>query len=145
MRISDWGSDVCSSDLACEGGICCARAKAVELATPRKANASTLIPLNGKDPRFRTSRGSILIRWLSPLLRSIDNNPERLRKFPRTDHRAALGMGAAGASALWPIFILVYASVIGIGIVAAYKTQADYAASSEAHTSELQSLMRISY
>src|SRR3546814_11441450 len=37
-------------------------------------------------------------------------------------------MGAASASALWPIFILVYASVIGIGIMAAYKKQDDYAA-----------------
>src|SRR3546814_11482160 len=37
-------------------------------------------------------------------------------------------MGAASASALWPIFILVYASVIGIGIMAASKKQDDYAA-----------------
>src|SRR3546814_4411734 len=106
MRISDWSSDVCSSDL---------RGQAVRAPQPRGV-VGYQQSVADDDPRAGAAR--------HPL-------SDRRRGDGREDFgRAALlqqGRGAAGAD-----------PVPGDGRGAA-------AADSEEHTSELQSLMRISY
>src|SRR3546814_6924214 len=111
MRISDWSSDVCSSDLCYRGG---RRAAARRRRAPTNAvgRAAAL-------PRLRQLRARL-----------------RARHLPRFHHRLLCdrphrGCAAAGAGA-------------AVRRLPALRRDAR-AVRSEEHTSELQSLMRISY
>src|SRR3546814_8343317 len=109
MRISDWSSDVCSSDLA--GG--------------RRVRADRL--------------GQLRQPQLPPQLRAVDAVPRRHdRGRAGGAVRARPGPRAAGARRPRPV---AAAGEAARGVGATVRT----AARSEEHTSELQSLMRISY
>src|SRR3546814_5982170 len=107
MRISDWSSDVCSSDLA-----------VVDRPAAR-----------GSRARYRVGVGTV-----AAARKAGENDPGRVQRPPcRPRHRVdqQVGMGALFGSQGHPV------SQAGSG--------ASYLGRSEEHTSELQSLMRISY
>src|SRR3546814_9919175 len=98
MRISDWGSDVCSSDLFCR---CCQ------------------VQWTAGNPWERVLGGAGGIRTLDTLLAYTHFPGERLRPL---GHRSACP-----------------------GRHAPYRDRHLFASRSDEHTSELQSLLRISY
>src|SRR3546814_9501410 len=110
MRISDWSSDVCSSDLVVAAGAAQSTADdAVQLAL-------------GNDGRAFCSRGA-------------GENSVRCGANTKEDVTAANGIGiGTDAQAL-----------ADGGIAVGHNATAVQANRSEEHTSELQSLMRISY
>src|SRR3546814_4409060 len=123
MRISDWSSDVCSSDLAAaaaQGVHAAARA-----ARPR---------LEGADPGARLG----LCR-----LRSLER-PARQRRRADAGHHRARQQGAAAVARR-----LGRAACLGLGREPGARLSRTRppcrGRRSEEHTSELQSLMRISY
>src|SRR3546814_3807913 len=118
MRISDWSSDVCSSDLASAAAGASVTAPARLPPTPHRAPFTRLVP------RLRLSDSAAIQRL------SVDRRSQRRVDQPAIDHdRGADDViaGAAGEVDRGPRHIL---------------RDADR---SEEHTSELQSLMRISY
>src|SRR3546814_1589866 len=125
MRISDWSSDVCSSDLResprytqslrnCSPR-CCRRSRQLISSTKRL----TCWTLAGKEFREGPAHLWFMMRFGSTTLRK----PRKLTKFlPRFDESRP-----NGTHKTW-----------------SYKTLTDAPKRSEEHTSELQSLMRIS-
>src|SRR3546814_2825436 len=120
MRISDWSSDVCSSDLSVEGFG--GRARSLERLARRgveRQRQRNQQPLDGDVA---------VASLLRDLLGGIENThrivvePRRLLR-PRSRHRRDFGEREIGLA----------------------RRLARVAARSEEHTSELQSLMRISY
>src|SRR3546814_4408537 len=106
MRISDWSSDVCSSDLA----------------APR-----------GSPPGSRLGRRRRRRCQIGPSCRSLSVSPTILAaaQYRRTNHLVSTANGPAGE--------------ISPQAAIALTPAAGRANRSEEHTSELQSLMRISY
>src|SRR3546814_1007130 len=120
MRISDWSSDVCSSDLE----LCvlpCNKFRALSR-TPAQANAAR----NAGSLPLRADAGHEASLDRCPAVQEVRPDGRRAR-LHRALHQAALGEPVAGlanprqSSAGWP-----------------------QVPRSDAHTSELQSLMRIS-
>src|SRR3546814_4833279 len=107
MRISDWSSDVCSSDLHCTS---CSAFVAADLHDNFRAHAR-----NQRDDHFQFARMQIALRQVAPDDRS--NTNLRFLDCRQFQHSILLSVSIA-------------VRVSG---------------RSEEHTSELQSLMRISY
>src|SRR3546814_8075524 len=112
MRISDWSSDVCSSDLEPIHG------SAPDIAGQNKANPIATILSVGMMFKYSFDRGDIADR-IDAAVKQVLNDGVR------TGDIAQAGEAAIGTREM------------GNAIVAALR--------SEEHTSELQSLMRISY
>src|SRR3546814_3219958 len=129
MRISDWSSDVCSSDLAV------AAHGAGQLQRPllRRAAAEDALPAGAPArPAWRTAPRRPAVPLAPPLARA-------LGKLPAGDDRTrGAGRGARGRPAR-------LAGPGGVAAVPARRLVVAAQARSEEHTSELQSLMRISY
>src|SRR3546814_3616036 len=130
MRISDWSSDVCSSDLFA--------ALAVELSDPQPSEA---------DPDRRAGRGDRRLQHLRPVS---ERAAPRLLVRPRPDRRG--GERRAGGAMVRPHPRLYRASRRQAADaappdprMAGRERAGGVAGRSEEHTSELQSLMRISY
>src|SRR3546814_2598495 len=125
MRISDWSSDVCSSDLA--------------RSLPGPARTPAAVG-RGRDPRLRPPPGPGRRR------------PAPLRGPALVDaHALAAGLRLAvpvPATALALVVALVVVAFAGLALVSAVAMIRSAAPGgvvrSEGHTSELQSLMRIS-
>src|SRR3546814_6185283 len=120
MRISDWSSDVCSSDLAT------ALLRALQPAIPAVIGAAALTFLFAALMPFSWVAAiswNLYLDRLSDLFVPPIGNGGRLA--------LALGMSAVAAAIA--------------GLVALLIARPDAAGRSEEHTSELQSLMRISY
>src|SRR3546814_5948876 len=129
MRISDWSSDVCSSDLAAE-----AEALAKRLTLYRLRRPITIEPAGGAvhwavegaegvpDPRLP----ELGRRWLGAVGAAADDWAEHRLRLGVTEGVAELGSGET----LW-----LECNAAELGGVSR----------SEEHTYELQSLMRISY
>src|SRR3546814_10585699 len=118
MRISDWSSDVCSSDLSGSGG----QSGGIEAAgINRFRDAHPFI--DGKAGVARQCRQHVIARLLDTL--AIFNLP----KFPHCQR------SVVGAPKLFRGRVIIVDKQEGV-----YQ-----AARSEEHTSKLQSLMRISY
>src|SRR3546814_1324762 len=107
MRISDWSSDVCSSDLA------------------STADGRTV----GVHGQYRPDKG---IDWLLATLARLDRRFERLEIA-----------GRGWAAAPWPRSLLDRYDLVDLGQVP--REDLPVTIRSDEHTSELQSLMRISY
>src|SRR3546814_3903382 len=116
MRISDWSSDVCSSDLAGGRGL-----KANLRATPTAGRIS-----------FR--KNHVIPAKAGTHLPTVPRPPP-VRDGPPLSRGSRRGRSAIGQNACYPTFNPVH-----------FAAQAQVsAAGSEEHTSELQSLMRTSY
>src|SRR3546814_4004783 len=115
MRISDWSSDVCSSDLSA-------------------AIPSSPTPVR----RVRPLQAISVQRWCVLSARNI------IRSLSGTlpDRR-----GVAAIELAFTLPVLTFLSLGAFDVARMLSAQIDYqqAARSEEHTSELQSLMRISY
>src|SRR3546814_3210856 len=134
MRISDWSSDVCSSDLAELAGVARDRYRALVYDEPRFDDyfrAATPIDVIerlhiGSRPARRRNAGIRGLRAI-PWVFSWAQNRSGLTAWYGVGHALQHGVDTYGREALaemardWPFF------------------------KSEEHTSELQSLMRISY
>src|SRR3546814_1003080 len=108
MRISDWSSDVCSSDLAGDADLAAGRHRLLVGAGGVEDDGPRASPLHGQRP-------------VDLLVVGVEEQQERV-----VDDALAPG--------------------VGIGDRVAVEEQADgQRVRSEEHTSELQSLMRISY
>src|SRR3546814_6032934 len=118
MRISDWSSDVCSSDLI---GV-------VDLAAQRRVE--NLLLQHGVDLEL----GADLVREL--FLRSVARRLLELREKPL--HLAVVVDEQMGC------VLLVFTGHLCL-LISLWEHSERAAGRSEAHTSELQSLMRISY
>src|SRR3546814_5532821 len=116
MRISDWSSDVCSSDLL------------RPLIPPSKTRASRPESRRGRSPDLRSRRGGICGAGGG-------TDPGSGRCQTRRDR------GRAGVLPHEKYVLLVAA--VARGLFAHLRAQG--VARSEEHTSELRSLMRISY
>src|SRR3546814_5904914 len=118
MRISDWSSDVCSSDLA-----------AVYLAFTRRSRAALLL--------FTVFGGRLLVELMKVIVDrdrpGVDQHLEAVHSvsFP-SGHAANAMITYVAIALLVPVRQRNRAIAVGLG-------------RSEEHTSELQSLMRISY
>src|SRR3546814_2143061 len=110
MRISDWSSDVCSSDLRIGGAVDIAVADPFEM--PQCGDAC--LAAHPLDQRLAAARNDEVDRAIEPF----EQQPHRFPVRRRHDLRA--GGGKAGL-------------------------RQSLGQRSEEHTSELQSLMRISY
>src|SRR3546814_3889883 len=143
MRISDWSSDVCSSDLLADFGAEVIKVEQIEgdpvRAMGKRANGKSLyaasimrnkklVALDLKSPR-----GQDLVK---KLVANCDIVVENFR--PKTLER--WGLGYEDLKAINPRIIMV--RVTGFGQDGPYSSRPGR---SEEHTSELQSLMRISY
>src|SRR3546814_4420159 len=124
MRISDWSSDVCSSDLLCRGGWRDRAGATLASVQRRRASCagrscrrSTLLESDGGGTRARTARPR-------PICRYADMAARRHFDQDRPDEHGGQPGGARAFARLPPDRIR---------------------RRSEEHTSELQSLMRISY
>src|SRR3546814_5795986 len=137
MRISDWGSDVCSSDLSPSGcrrplapsGVASARA---QRNTQHRGAIMTLVPLvEGDDfasddqtamQAARSGYGQLLYTW-----QAIANSPGLFSAYLPFLQKVA---GFGDLDVQLKILVALRVAVLN---------------RSEEHTSELQSLMRISY
>src|SRR3546814_9018490 len=136
MRISDWSSDVCSSDLNPEG-----EPFIVPMAIPMIAGPSGMAADVARQPGTRTDAGvdrSIVDRVAGnrgdPVFGDLPvpfARPRRVDRGGAPDGHVAGGVVGADA-ARWRCRVS--------GVVSGYTGRR-----SEEHTSELQSLMRISY
>src|SRR3546814_8884103 len=133
MRISDWSSDVCSSDLekARVGNF--VEVKAATLGTGAKANHLSYIGDASVGANANIGAGTITCNYDGFL-----------------KYRTEIGAGAfiGSNSALVAPVKIGGGAVVGAGSVVTMDVKADalaVARRSEEHTSELQSLMRISY
>src|SRR3546814_3665664 len=120
MRISDWSSDVCSSDLIADRGEHAVQVEdlqiAVAIVKERRVQAQPVVEQLGLNPQLEGI----------DLLRAVGIGGQRL-----------LGVETA---ALEPAVVRDIAHDVGAKFLVER-----YAPRSEAHTSELKSLMRISY
>src|SRR3546814_6986660 len=118
MRISDWSSDVCSSDL---------------VSAPPPNALSSRMAISGEIPAWPFTRSESCLR-LTPscLAASVTLSPKGSRQSCLTDRPGCGGffMGIALSAPL---------------LAQEFETFEETAARSAEHTSELQSLMRISY
>src|SRR3546814_10671787 len=121
LRISDWSSDVCSSDLADRE-----HAHAPREIRPRKPESDVENQAR-IEPRFR--RAEQEAQDVEHLGRSGEGEPQRLHADDTPVPVLAPGMGKTKTGRLW-----VYV-----------RDERPHGGRSEEHTSELQSLMRISY
>src|SRR3546814_2535820 len=128
MRISDWSSDVCSSDLIFNA--------AVEGLTLEKVNAIAKTMFTGQGP---------IVSLLSSS--PIEGGNGTLRAAYGSSVRLAVAPPKAQQAKSWAYSDFGKAgTVVSVGkpdLLGA--TTYTFANRSEAHTSELQSLMRISY
>src|SRR3546814_4714740 len=126
MRISDWSSDVCSSDLALAGGGEWTNPQIDIAATTEQEDINATIAITGsaQDPHIAFTSTPALPQdeVLSRLL--FGSSPENLSATEAIQLAAALNSLRGGGGGLNPLGTL---------------------RRSEEHTSELQSLMRISY
>src|SRR3546814_10821450 len=113
MRISDWSSDVCSSDLAVQ------RLKAAGAVILGKTNIPVgLADLQSNNPNYGRTRN------------------------PHDPTRVSGGSSGGAAAALAAGYVPIE---LGSDIGGSIRVPAAFCGRSEEHTSELQSLMRISY
>src|SRR3546814_10740835 len=135
MRISDWSSDVCSSDLRdkLHEGLEHARNLVADGLTPSAADVGDLIVQCGRA--MSMLRGGRLPDTASGIYTPVTTEP--LHRMPADPYLADSGVCQFAAAA----------ALIGLGIDRGHwtATPADTTDRSEEHTSELQSLMRISY
>src|SRR3546814_2253866 len=125
MRISDWSSDVCSSDLPASGRRLRARRAAIAL----RRGSCTRAPLLRVDRAgYRSARPSLFVLRLS--------GQQRRRLGDLLLHRARRDTEGRGDVVLTQMFEPIE-DEHGAGALRQGR--------SEEHTSELQSLMRISY
>src|SRR3546814_10613435 len=100
MRISDWSSDVCSSDLVVFGGLLSEREcdQLVEAAKPRITRSSTVNLDTGADEvhEARTSEGMFFTRGQTPLCERIEKRIAALLDWPLENGE---GMQATGRAA----------------------------------------------
>src|SRR3546814_3994581 len=120
MRISDWSSDVCSSDLVVPAG-------ARNGSTARTTGSGSCSTM----PRPATSRATWRNRWRRA---SPDIPPTGLAKGRVRCDRDAYTGGMSDTQLLLLLLVAVCAAIVLLVVLR-----------SEEHTSELQSLMRISY
>src|SRR3546814_2561589 len=133
MRISDWSSDVCSSDLK----------DAIVNETPadaeRRAASTSEHPLliDGRWVAGEGERLTVLDKYhLTPFATVTSASPRQVTQMVEAAHGAYRG-GAPLPYERGAILDRATALVV--------ERQADFVRRSEEHTSELQSLMRISY
>src|SRR3546814_10031768 len=133
MRISDWSSDVCSSDLLGPDGL----ARSVVVAAP--ADVSPLLRLQGASYATRLAE-HFRDQGLDVLLIM-----DSLTRYAMAQREIALAIGEPPATKGYPpsVFARLPALVERAGTGA--PGPGGKAGRSEEHTSELQSLMRISY
>src|SRR3546814_7460502 len=142
MRISDWSSDVCSSDLAVDHDAPAQPAQPDLEASSDSGISNTDNITNGTTPTFTgTAEGSVMVHFFDT------NGPQ------------ILGMTVSELSGRWTFmvttpltegtynFMVVATDLAGNASVASTPREItiDLTARSEEHTSELQSLMRTSY
>src|SRR3546814_1821546 len=116
MRISDWSSDVCSSDLA-----------AALVAERKEPGAAAVAP-----------RLAAEIYGLTLCAENIEDSDDNMTRF------VILSKSANGGRIDGPAMTTFLFEVKNVP-AALYKAMGGFATRSEEHTSELQSLMRISY
>src|SRR3546814_10350568 len=129
MRISDWSSDVCSSDLAE------LEQESVEVTfVPDGGEESVTMTLGAYPVRLFTASGLI-------------KNPENIRNLPGLYAMMAMGNYQVVARELYKFSTKggMALSPMAIGMDVASGVSPERLARSEEHTSALQSLMRISY
>src|SRR3546814_7583378 len=132
MRISDWSSDVCSSDLVLPRNLCIARRAPMFAAMLLR----TVHCVDGGDGGMQAVRSAPGSCQVALALRRV--MPPRIwRRAFHEAHRADEGIDDAGVVA--HAGNRAQALVQGVGILAGQLPR------SEEHTSKLQSLMRISY
>src|SRR3546814_5030477 len=124
MRISDWSSDVCSSDLAGSSS----RSLTTMRAPSRASLSASARPMPRPEPEIRATLPANLVILFS-LSVDLDDG------FAVDRRRAGVGDGAHREARAAALAIVEY-----FGDLAGRSH-----GRSEAHTSELQSLMRISY
>src|SRR3546814_9836509 len=130
MRISDWSSDVCSSDLQRTGARERAKKKGDGDPSPSSRSAAADGRPGGHPPAlFSGARRR--------LLQGIDRHVSAAAALG-LEGNGALGLGEEGV-------VLAEADVAARVELGAALAHQDVAGRSEEHTSELQSLMRISY
>src|SRR3546814_10318143 len=130
MRISDWSSDVCSSDLI--------ESLDVGEATLQQFGDPHTISIRLPAPET-TDEGAT---------NAIVNKVETAlsAKFPgATFSRYATVSGKVSGELVRNGILAVVLAVVGIGLFAMFRFEWQFGIRSEEHTSELQSLMRISY
>src|SRR3546814_7666555 len=135
MRISDWSSDVCSSDLVLAAGLCAAT---LALAAPLPASAAQQAALSPDD-----------VATLGRVERYLNDIKTLQGRFVQTSSNGAYAEGAVYLDRPGhmrfdydpPTPVLIIAN----GLSLLYYDEELKEARSEEHTSELQSLMRISY
>src|SRR3546814_1116805 len=130
MRISDWSSDVCSSDLRSEAARLCLRIKE---GIDRRERPRQMIDDGDSEQLFAVAKTPVA--HIQP--RAFEEGVER---FAILWIHAAAGVACLQVSAIKRVMLvaeLAFDRDLQIGI--AVETR------SEEHTSELQSLMRISY
>src|SRR3546814_6806923 len=113
MRISDWSSDVCSSDL---------------VVTNQQA-AEGLKPWYGMLCKRPTFHDDYLQAFNQPNVTLVDTQGRGLDRITET--------GIVFDGVEYPVDCIIFAT--------GFESGTNYARRSEEHTSELQSLMRISY
>src|SRR3546814_6744399 len=123
MRMSDWSSDVCSSDLAISGRM-----------PFRKTAHKRLIYKDNLKPQKTAS--TVLVIPASKL------TSPRIQYF-RLERFSAMTLRTRPLTWLSPAIFVVFCTACAVG--PDYHAPADEGDRSEEHTSELQSLMRISY
>src|SRR3546814_9412131 len=126
MRISDWSSDVCSSDLPATGF------QLVKTADGRVLRIADLVD----DDAAKRDRVSAALK-----------DPAQKNNRDHVDIIIALGMAKEGFDWIWCEHALTvgYRSSLTEIVQIIGRATRDAPGRSEEHTSELQSLMRISY
>src|SRR3546814_9822156 len=131
MRISDWSSDVCSSDLKTESGI---RLRARQNGQTVALDAERVLIATGRTPNIEglgLEEAGIAVDGSRGI--AVD---DRLRTTRANTYAARDVTGRDQ---------FVYMAAYGAKIAARNALNGDHLVRSEEHTSELQSLMRISY
>src|SRR3546814_2150378 len=140
MRISDWSSDVCSSDLKVGDGVCRGRVAGIDDRAGAVVVGLAVVDvaiqrMPGRElalahANHQDLRGDLRLRGALRRRDQCVAKPEQAAHVP-----VVLMVGQVGVAAA----VICLAAVVGegYGLLAAPR--------SEEHTSELQSLMRISY